>query len=270
MPALDGTRVVSIALNVPGPLAAARLRDHGASVIKVEPPAGDPLDGFSKSWYSELHRDIPIHRLDLKTDAGRSRMRQLLSGAALLLSSQRPSALVRLRLDATSLAADPQTAQVRTLSIVGDTARPEDAGHDLTYVASAGLLGRDLPRTLIADVLGSERAFAVALLLLREPAGSSARVGIVDSLDAITAPLRHGLTQRAGVLGGALPAYGIYNTRDGRIAVAALEPHFRERLYQALGRSLDTALDDAFLGRSADEWEAWGKERDIPIAAVRD
>src|SRR5262245_3277530 len=145
MPQLTDVRAVSIALNVPGPLAAARLRDLGASVIKVEPPSGDPLEGFSKGWYDELHRDIPIHRLDLKTDAGRSRMRELLTGATLLLSSQRPSALTRLGLDATSLAADPAVARVRTLNIVGDTEQPEEAGHDLTYLAATGLLGNELP-----------------------------------------------------------------------------------------------------------------------------
>jgi alpha-methylacyl-CoA racemase len=269
MPALTGVHVVSMALNVPGPVAAARLRDAGASVIKVEPPASDPLEELCPEWYSELHRGIPIERLDLKSDAGRARIYDLLEHAQLLLSSQRPSAMARLRLDAPSMAADARTARVRTLNIVGETAHPERAGHDLTYAAGAGLLGRELPRTLIADVLGSERAFAAALMLLREPEGSPAQIGLVDSLDSIVAPLRHGLTRPGGPLNGGLAAYGLYDTRDGRIAVAALEPHFRERLYRALGCPVDSALTDAFLGRTAEEWEAWARERDLPIAVVR-
>jgi crotonobetainyl-CoA:carnitine CoA-transferase CaiB-like acyl-CoA transferase len=270
MATLTGVRVVSMALNVPGPLAAARLRDAGASVIKVEPPAGDPLEELCPSWYSELHRDMPVERLDLKSDEGRTRMGERLERAQLFLSSQRPSALARLRLDAPSIAADARTAHIRTLNIVGETAHPERAGHDLTYSAGAGLLSRELPRTLIADVLGSERAFAAALILLREPEGSHAQVGLVDSLDSIVAPLRHGLTDPGGPLNGGLAAYGLYDARDGRIAVAALEPHFRERLYRALGRPLDSALTDAFLSRTADEWEQWARERDLPISAIRD
>jgi crotonobetainyl-CoA:carnitine CoA-transferase CaiB-like acyl-CoA transferase len=40
---LDGVRVVTTAQNVPGPLAAARMREAGARVTKIEPPAGDPF-----------------------------------------------------------------------------------------------------------------------------------------------------------------------------------------------------------------------------------
>ncbi len=266
---LSGIRVISMALNVPGPLAAARLREAGAAVIKIEPPTGDPLESLCPSWYSELHRHVQIERLDLKSLGARERIRELLRGAQLFLSGQRPAALARLTLDAQSLAVDPRTAHLRTLNIVGDTSHPEHAGHDLTYVAAAGLLGREMPRTLLADVLGSERAFTAAVLLLRQPEGSRAEVGLVDSLDAIVAPLRHGLTRPGGRLGGGLPAYGLYDARDGQIAIAALEPQFRARLYGALGRPLDGALTGAFLSRTAGEWEAWGREHDVPISAVR-
>jgi crotonobetainyl-CoA:carnitine CoA-transferase CaiB-like acyl-CoA transferase len=44
---LKGIQIVSLATNVPGPVAAARLHDLGASIIKVEPPAGDPLAEYS-------------------------------------------------------------------------------------------------------------------------------------------------------------------------------------------------------------------------------
>jgi alpha-methylacyl-CoA racemase len=265
MQTLRGLRIVSMALNVPGPLAASRLRDAGASVIKIEPPAGDPLATLCPGWYAELHRDIPVERVDLKSEDGKARMRELLGGAQLLLSSQRPSALARLQLDASSLAA----RNIRSLNIVGECAHPERAGHDLTYAASAGLLGRELPRTLVADVIGAERTFAAALLLLGEPAGAHAEVGLYDSLEPLVAPLRHGLTAPGGELGGGLPAYGLYATRRGSIAVAALEPHFRERLYRALELPLDAPLTNAFLTRTAEEWETWGQQHDVPICAVR-
>jgi crotonobetainyl-CoA:carnitine CoA-transferase CaiB-like acyl-CoA transferase len=54
MKPLDGVDVVSLAVNLPGPLAAARLREFGATVTKVEPPAGDPLAAGAPQWYSKL------------------------------------------------------------------------------------------------------------------------------------------------------------------------------------------------------------------------
>ncbi len=47
---LAGIRVVAVATNVPGPVAAARLRELGASVTKVEPPEGDPLGIVAPAW----------------------------------------------------------------------------------------------------------------------------------------------------------------------------------------------------------------------------
>jgi crotonobetainyl-CoA:carnitine CoA-transferase CaiB-like acyl-CoA transferase len=269
MPRLAGTRVVSIALNAPGPLAAAQLRQHGASVLKVEPPAGDPLRTNSPSWYAELHEGIPVEMLDLKTEAGRRRMHEALGDADLFLASQRPSALVRLGLDADTLLATGQPfSRLRHLNIVGEIDHPEIAGHDLTYLGRAGLLGIEVPLTLMADVIGSERAFAAALLLLAQPPGARGQLGLYDSLAPLVAPFRHGLTQRGGLLGGGLPAYGIYAAREGRVAVAALETHFRAHLYEALDLPRGSDLTAAFKARTAAEWEAWAIERDLPIVAV--
>jgi alpha-methylacyl-CoA racemase len=266
---LSGIRVVTIAVNVPGPLAVSKLRDAGAQVTKVEPPDGDPLEGFCASWYRELHDGITTRRLDLKSEAGAEQMRGLLADTDLFIGSQRPAALARLGLDAaTLLAPGCPTSALRWLNIVGECEQPEIAGHDLTYLARAGLLGTDLPRTLMADVLGAESAFARALLLLREPPGTAANVGLFDSLASLVAPLRHGLTSPGGVLGGGMPAYGVYPAREGRVAIAALEPHFRANLYQALGRAEGSTLRDAFYDRSAAEWETWALERDLPLSAV--
>jgi crotonobetainyl-CoA:carnitine CoA-transferase CaiB-like acyl-CoA transferase len=269
MSRLEGTRVVSIALNAPGPLAAAQLRQHGASVLKVEPPAGDPLETSCPSWYAELHEGIQVETIDLKTDAGRRSMHAALCDADLFLASQRPSALLRLGLDAdTLLAAGTPYTRLRHLNIVGDVERPEVAGHDLTYLARAGLLGTELPPTLMADVIGSERTFAAALLLLAQPPAVRCQLGLYQSLAPLLAPFRHGLTQPGGMLGGGLPAYGIYVARQGRLAVAALETHFRARLYEALGLPPGSDLAAAFRARTAAEWEAWALERDLPISVV--
>jgi alpha-methylacyl-CoA racemase len=269
MSRLPGTRVVSIALNAPGPLAAAQLCRHGASVLKVEPPAGDPLRTSCPSWYAELHEGIQVETLDLKTEAGRRSMYDALRDADLFLASQRPSALVRLGLDAdTLLAKGTPFTRLRHLNIVGEVDRPEVAGHDLTYLARAGLLGTEAPLTLMADVIGSERAFAAALLLLAQPPAVRYQLGLYESLAPLLAPFRHGLTQPGGMLGGGLPAYGIYTAREGRLAVAALETHFRISLYDALDLPQGSDLTAAFKARTAAEWEAWALERDLPIVAV--
>jgi alpha-methylacyl-CoA racemase len=267
---LDGIRVVSIALNAPGPVAASKLRAAGAAVTKVEPPAGDPLAHFCAGWYGDLHQGIDVERIDLKSADGAARMRSLLAHADLFLASQRPSALARLGLDAdTLLAADSPLNHLRWLNIVGERARPEVPGHDLTYLAKAGLLAGEIPRALFADVLAAENAFSTALLLLRQPKGARAEVGLYDSLGPLAAMLHHGLTGPGNLLGGATPAYGIYDAREERIAVAALEPHFRRRLYEALQLPLESDLTDVFKSRTAAEWETWAAALDLPIAAVR-
>ena len=265
---LNGVRLVTIAQNVPGPLAAARLRAAGATVVKVEPPAGDPFLALSPAWHAEMHAGITIERLDLKAESGRVRMAELLHDADLMLTSQRPSALARLELDPDTLRS--RFSGLRLCRIVGSVQDPEHPGHDLTYQARGGLIGDAMPRTLAADVMASERAFAGALALLRQPPGSVVDVGLVESLEPLLASLRHGLTTARGVLGGGAPRYHLYAAKAGRVAVAALEPHFEARLYEAFDLASGTDLSSRFLERTALEWEGWGLEHDIPIVAVRD
>jgi crotonobetainyl-CoA:carnitine CoA-transferase CaiB-like acyl-CoA transferase len=261
-------RIVSIAQNVPGPVAVARLVARGARAIKIEPPSGDQLAGICRQWYEELHRGVDVERLDLKTPAGKTRLAALLRSCDVFIASQRPSALTRLGLDAATLAR--QVPTLRHLNIVGDTADPERAGHDLTYLAQHGLLRDTMPLTLVADMVGAERACAAASELMREPPGSSRVVGLADAIHDLAAPLRHGLTAPAGHLGGGNPAYGVYAAREGMIAVAALEPHFRARLYELLGLDDGSDPSQTFRTRTAAEWESWALGHDLPIVAVRD
>ena len=212
---LHDIRVVTMALNAPGPVAAARLRAAGAAVTKVEPPSGNPLEGYCAGWYHELHEGITVERINLKSASGGSQMRDLLAAADLFLASQRPSALGRLGLDGDSLLSpSSRLNHLRWLNIVGELEAPEVPGHDLTYLAKAGLLGREIPRSVFADVLAGEHAFATALLLLRQPPGSRAQVGLYDTLATLVAARTHGLTGPGNTLGGAIPAYGLYDARD--------------------------------------------------------
>ncbi len=85
-------------------------------------------------------------------------------------------------------------------------------------------------------------------------------------------PTQHGLTLASGLLGGGWPGYNLYRTADGWIAVAALEPHFAERLTRELAAESFTheALGEAFARRTSAEWETWAAQHDLPIVAVRE
>ena len=264
---LDGVRVVTTAQNVPGPLAAARMRDAGAMVTKIEPLAGDPFLAVSPAWHAELHSGIAIERIDLKSTAGRERLTTLLRDADILLTSQRPSALARLGLDPASLRT--VAPSLRIVRIVGSVADPERPGHDLTYQAQVGLVDDCVPRALLADVMASERAFSATLAVLRQPVGSVVDVGLVESLEQMMASLRHGLTIEGGVLGGGAPRYAVYETAEGRVAVAALEPHFERHLARELGAAAGSELAATFRTRSAAEWQRWAEQRGLPIVAIR-
>lgn len=272
---LGGVRVVTLAPNIPGPVAAARLVELGAAVVKVEPPLGDPLTVIAPRYYAALHAGIRVERLDLKSDAGRMRLDAFLADADVLLTSSRPSALGRLGLAWEQLHARfPRLVHV---AIVGEPA-PDDerAGHDLTYVAQLGLLEPPaMPRTLLADLAGAERAVSAALaLLLRRERGlgaSRSDVALRDAARVFAGPLEHGLTKCGGWLGGGFAGYRTYRARDGWIAVAALEPHFWKRLRDALAVDDGDAalLEERFAQRDASAWEMWARERDLPIVAVR-
>ena len=273
---LRGLAVVSLAANVPGPVACARLRALGARVTKVEPPAGDPLEAYCAAWYRELADGQETLRLDLKDPAGRGVLDGLLAGADLLVTSSRLSALERLGLGWEALhARHPRLCQVAVFGYPG--AERDRAGHDLTYQAAHGLADpAGLPRTLLADLASAERVVgaALGLLLARERGAGAgyAEVTLAEVAADFAAPLRHGLTAPGGLLGGGLPAYGMYAAREGHVAAAALEPHFAARLRDALGVAELTreSLQAALRARTAAEWEAWADERDLPLAALRE
>ena len=275
MDLLQGIRVVSTALNLPGPVACARLRDLGAQVTKVEPPAGDPLETYCPPWYARLHAGMERHRIDLKEAAGRERVDLLLAKADILITAQRASALARLGLDPASLASrHPLLCHVA----IGGHPAPDDEvpGHDLTYMAMHGLVQPPaMPPTLFADMAGAERAVSTALAMVlarrRIGRGGAQSVSLEEAAQALAQPLHEGLTGDGAMLGGGLAGYNLYAAKDGWIAVAALEPHFAERLAEYLGLAALTieALRERFASETATHWERWARGRDLPILAVR-
>jgi crotonobetainyl-CoA:carnitine CoA-transferase CaiB-like acyl-CoA transferase len=133
-----------------------------------------------------------------------------------------------------------------------------------------------MPPVLVADMAGAERAVSAALSLLfareRGRGGGYEQVALSKAAMSFAGPMRWGLTASGGVLGGGFPGYGLYRARGGYVALAALEKHFWERLLEELGTEGDERLDleRIFQTRTAEQWEAWAAERDLPLAAVRD
>jgi crotonobetainyl-CoA:carnitine CoA-transferase CaiB-like acyl-CoA transferase len=285
---LHGLRILSLALNLPGPAALMRCRRMGATCIKLEPPAGDPMGHYNPAAYAELHEGVKVLQADLKTPQGQEVLHRELARTDVLLTSFRPSALAKLGLGWTSLHGRyPALSQVAIVGAPG--ARAEEPGHDLTYLADNGLVpGLELPATLYADMSGSLMASeAVLQAALRKqeryagtgephPEGVYLEVALADAAGYLALPRRWGLTQPSGSVGGAHAGYRVYPCRDGRVAVAALEPHFAARLCEAAGvagndpramfrKETHEAVAAFFASQSRAELDFLAIEKDLPI-----
>ena len=239
---LQGLRVLSLALNLPGPAALMRCRQMGANCVKVEPPPapgalpgtpGDPMGIYNPQAYATLHQGVRVVSADLKADAGQRLVQRELARADVLLSSFRPSAMKRLGLDWKTLHRNyPALSQVAIVGALG--ARAEEPGHDLTYLAQSDLVpGLDLPATLYADMGGSlaasEAVLQAALLQQRNGRGLYLEVALSEAASYLACPRKWGLTTPGAAVGGGHAGYRMYRCKDGRVAVAALEPHFAAR-----------------------------------------
>ncbi len=240
---LAGVRILSLALNLPGPAALMRCRAMGARCTKLEPPGdgtgGDPMAAYAPQAYAALHAGVRVLRANLKTDAGQRALHRELSRTDVLVTSFRPSALAKLDLGWRKLhRLHPGLSQVAIVGAAG--ARAEEPGHDLTYLAEHGLVdGLNLPPTLYADMGGSlmasEAVLQARLLHTAKGRGVLLEVALADAAGYLGLPRTWGLTDPAGAVGGAHAGYRVYPCKDGRVAMAALEPHFAQALCTAAG-----------------------------------
>ncbi|MBA4261127.1 MAG: CoA transferase [Comamonadaceae bacterium] len=286
---LRGVRVLSLALNLPGPAALMRLRAMGAHCLKAEPPAprgtpattsGDPMGQYNPTAYATLHGGIKVLTVDLKSEQGQTRLHKELARTDVLLTSFRPSALAKLGLGWKALhKAYPALSVVAIVGAPG--ARAEEPGHDLTYLAEADLVtGLDLPATLFADMGGalmaSEAALKAVLALKTSGKGSFQEVALSDAAAWLALPRNWGLTQPRGAVGGAHAGYRVYPCKDGRVAVAALEPHFAASLCAAAGvttggmatlfqPATHQAIASFLAGQTRKQLDALALARDIPL-----
>lgn len=286
---LKGTRIVSLALNLPGPAALMRCQQMGASCTKFEPPSGDPMRHYNPTAYAALHSGVRVSEADLKTAAGQAKLHKALSKADVLLTSFRPSALAKLGLDFKAL--HKQHAQLCQVAIVGGTGDQAEApGHDLTYLAENGLVtGLDLPATLYADMGGSVMASEAVLSVLMQRAkkgtgegkGVFTEIALSGAAAYLALPRAWGLTLPGAAVGGGHAGYRIYECQGGRVAVAALEPHFAARLCAAASVALASPKDmfapatqqrlsKYFKRQSCAALAALALAHDIPLHALPD
>jgi len=250
-PLLSGLRVLDLSRNLPGPFATRMLTDLGASVIKVEPPEGDPTRPLA-GLFDALNHGKACRTIDFRRDADLARLRAWTKEADVLLDSFHPGVLQSLGLDSAALhAVNPRLTMV---SITGYGQRGPwacKAGHDLNFMAMSGVLDQmraptgelAQPNVQWGDLAGGSAMACIAVLsgvfdAQRTGRGKHLDVSMTHGLHAqlvmprtTGAMLAEALGRRPGagedLLNGALPCYGLYATQDGRhLAVGALEFKF--------------------------------------------
>jgi crotonobetainyl-CoA:carnitine CoA-transferase CaiB-like acyl-CoA transferase len=267
---LQGLRVLDLTRLLPGPVAALRLAELGADVLKIEAPgAGDPtrtmlqsssdrVAGRPGAFYRMVNRGKRETRLDLKSEAGRNVLRALAAEADVLIESFRPGVMERLGLGYTTLCtANPRLVYCAISGYGASGPFADRAGHDLNYIGYAGVLdqlaSRDgapiLPNFQIADLLGGALSAVTQILaalwhVARGGAGrfvdvSMTHTSYAHNFVAQVSLMNDGAAPAAGsgLLNGGVPCYNLYRTSDERwLAVGALELKFWETLCMALDR----------------------------------
>ncbi len=297
---LEGVRVLDLSRLLPGPFCTLVLSDLGASVDKVEDPhVGDylrvfpPLKNGLSGRFNALNRDKRSICIDLKKPEGRDALIRLSRRYDVLVESFRPGVMDRLGIGYSALSAANPRLVFCSISGYGQTGPlRERAGHDLNYVALAGVLGMTgapdgtppTPGVQLADIAGGALFSAVGILAALYAARATGRgrhldVSMCEGSLAFLIPdlgnydadgrVPH---RGANLLNGGNANYGVYRTKDGRfLSVGALEPKFWIAFNEAIGRKGDLSelvgppaeqaklreeLGAILASKTRDEWEA--------------
>ena len=299
---LEGIRVVELASLAPAPFGCMMLADMGAEVIRVDrlgssaaitPPAG-PLD-----------RGRSTVAVNLKTTEGVRTVHRLAAGADVFVEGFRPGVAERLGVGPEALSeTNPRLVYARMTGWGQDGPLRDRAGHDINYLALAGLLeplARNgerpaAPMNLLADFAGGGMVMAlgiVAALVERQRSGKGQVVdaAMVDGTSVYSAFLRgmhaHGMWNESpgtNMLDGAAPFYDTYRCADDRfVAVGCVEPQFFAELVSTLGiddRDLPgqydpagwddwrSLLQEVFAGQTRDEWAELFADSDACVTPV--
>ena len=310
---LTGIRVIDLSMFLPGPMLTVMMADQGADVIKVEPAAGDPArtqgpfeDGHS-IWFANLNRGKASVVLDLKSEAGKAALADLIRGADVFVEGFRPGVMARLGFGWEDVRAlNPRIVYCSISAFGQHGALAHHPAHDMAVQALAGFLsvndGPDgtpaVPGVPAADVAAGLTGLAAVLMALigRERTGQGDHIDIAmfDSLlpwgaHIAGSALAGGPSPRSNnqrSLGGAA-FYNVYDTEDGRhVVLGGREIKFARALLTAQGRPDLIALAEAeagpaqapliaffretFRSRSRDEWDAYMANLDVAYAPVLD
>jgi crotonobetainyl-CoA:carnitine CoA-transferase CaiB-like acyl-CoA transferase len=148
MQPLHGIRVIDLTRVLSGPFCTMTLADLGAEVIKIEPPAGDdtrhwgpPFAGGESTYYLSTNRGKRSIILDLKTDAGKQALWDLIDSADLVAENFRPGTLAKLGFGWQAIHERYPSVILVSISGYGQTgplaSRP---GYDLVAQGEGGLM----------------------------------------------------------------------------------------------------------------------------------
>lgn len=299
---LEGTRVLEFAHLFPGPYAGLVLQELGAEVVKVESPQGDATryvppfvqesGGGAGAVFCALNRGKKSVQLDLERDEDVEAFHELAATSDVVIDGYRPGVAEDLGVGFDTLSQDrDQIVYVRISGFGPEGPNAGDSGHDVTYQAWAGTLDADeprLPNLPTADASSALWGACLAAAHLNEDGCHHLEPSLTGSLRAPSI-IQDAIVVAGGdanPLTGGLPGYEVYECEDGAwIAIGALEPHYWDRLCQALDvgeakplgnptnprdpERARTRLAERFRQAPRETWISRLQEADVPCAPVR-
>ena len=267
---LSGVRVLDLSGMISGPLGAMILADQGADVIKVESPIGDSSravatrrGGFSASFLNN-NRNKRSVVLDLKKDAAKEVLKQLIASADVIIQNFRPGVVDRLGIgyeDAKALKPDIIYASISGFGTTGPYSHKpvfdplvQSLSGLTTVQAGSDEVRPSLVRTIVPDKLtGFTIAQAIsAALFSRERTGNGQHIQL-SMLDTVVHFLWSSDMGGHTFVGDELESERaqsfidlIYETADGYISVAAFRRVDWEKLSDACERP-EWKTDSRFL-----------------------
>ncbi|RKQ85209.1 crotonobetainyl-CoA:carnitine CoA-transferase CaiB-like acyl-CoA transferase [Mycolicibacterium mucogenicum 261Sha1.1M5] len=266
---LDGLRVVDLSRVLAGPLCTQILGDHGAEIIKVEPPAGDdtrrwgpPFVGEgSSAYYESLNRNKRNVCLDLKGEPGQAALRRLLDNADVLVENFRQGTLASWGLsDETIRSRWQRLVHCRITGFGADGPRGGSPGYDAVAQALGGLMsinGESAGPPLkvgvpIVDMVTGLYAVSGIMFALheRERSGSGQLIDLALFDTAVSLLHPHSSSwladgteaRRTGSAHPTIQPYDTFAARDGQIFIAVGNDDQFERLCHFL--NLPSLLQD--------------------------
>lgn len=262
---LNGITVLDLTRLLPGPYCTQQLAQLGATVIKIEDPnGGDYARSLSPALFALVNRGKQSITLDLRQTADQEKFKTLVKDADVVVESFRPGVMKKLGCDYETLKTiNPKLVYAAITGYGQDGPYAERAGHDMNYLATAGVLDQigsagaapSLSNVQIADLAGGAMNGAIGILAAVIGAQASGQGEFVDvsmtdgalamNTVALAAINQTGKTPKRGddMLSGALPNYRVYKCRDGRyLAIGALEPQFFIRVLNGVWDSVPSPI----------------------------